>query len=86
MVKVENGFKEIKLKGRLVKLLLDLNANRREDVSVDLTFIKALIVSVFTVKYIKEEGILQTELVDFIKGEKELFIFENIEIQYKLFL
>lgn len=69
MVEVLNGFTQVKLTGRIVQFCSGLNANRREDVTADLTFIKAMIVSVFGVKHVKAGSILQVELVDFIKGK-----------------
>lgn len=75
MVKVENGFKEVKLKGRVVKFLLGLNTERRDDVAIDKAFIKALVISVFSVSTIKANGMLQSELVDFMRGEQQLLIF-----------
>lgn len=69
MVEVENGFKEVKIKGRVVDFLSNLNANRRNDPKADFPFIKALIVSVFTVKLVKAKDSLQPDLIDFIKGK-----------------
>lgn len=79
MVQVGNIFKVVKIKGRVVTFLLNLNANRRNDISVDLPFIKALLISVFGVKIIRAGGELEQQLIDFIEGKKIHFFSENCQ-------
>lgn len=48
--------------------LLALNEKRRDDPSVDLAFVKALLIAVFGVNYIRANGEMNPDLVDFVKG------------------
>lgn len=67
-VKVGDGFQEVKLKGRIVKWLCDLNENKRNEQSIDKHFVKALLIAIFSVKTIKENGALDVDLMAFING------------------
>lgn len=73
-MQVGDRFEEITLSVRVVNGLKDLNGNdKRDNVSKDKTFVKALLVGVFGVKAIKD-GHVNKYVVRFIKGElKSLF-------------
>lgn len=72
-VKVDDVFKTVKLQGRLVNWLLNLNAQRRADAQIDKSFIKSLLIAVFTVKLIKAGDALEPGLIEFIKGTMKIF-------------
>lgn len=77
-MQVGDRFEEITLSVRVVNGLKYLNGNdKRDNVSKDKTFVKALFVGVFGVKAIKDGGV-DKYIVRFIKGElKYLFSFSN---------
>lgn len=62
------GFKEVKLKGRIVNWLINLNKSRPNDRSIDKHFIKALLIAAISVDEVKK-GDLNAEIVKFIKGK-----------------
>lgn len=68
LVKTNDEHREVKLKGQLVQFLIKLNTDRGQDANMDKVFIKALLIAVFTVKFIKSGAILEPELMKFIEG------------------
>lgn len=68
MVEVKDGHKEVKMKGRVIKWLSDINTKHRNDKNADKAFIKVLLISVFTAKVIKSGDKFEEDLVKFIKG------------------
>lgn len=77
-MQVGNRFKEVYLPVRVVNGLKDLNGDdKRDNVSKDKMFVKALLVGLFGVKAIKD-GDVDKYVVRFIKGEfKCLFLFPH---------
>lgn len=75
MVKVQDGFSEVKMKGKAVSFLVGLNKDQRNDTALDLPFIKAIIICVFGVKKVKSGDTLESELIAFINGMKRFLFF-----------
>lgn len=63
-----NDIKFVKLKKILIEFLIRLNKERREDRTVDKSFVKGLIIAVFSVQKVKSGEVLNIALIDFIKG------------------
>lgn len=66
-------YQEVKLLGRVVKWLIGLNVEHRAQCDVDKSFIKALLIVVFSVKAIKSGDFLEEDLMTFIKGTLSQF-------------
>ncbi|XP_031635606.1 uncharacterized protein LOC116348676 [Contarinia nasturtii] len=71
LVKIDDKFEEVKLKGSVANWLCSLNEKKRNDQSLDKYFIKALLIAVFSIKNIKGDDELHADLMAFIK---ELFV------------
>lgn len=56
------------MKGSAVNWLIDQNTQRREDASVDIGFLTGLLISVFSVKFVKQHHVFDDGLVQFVKG------------------
>lgn len=79
-MKVKDGHKEVKIKGRAIEWLNNINIKHRNDKTADKPFIKVLLISVFTVKFIKSGDKFEEDLIKFIKGSlKKKTLFENIK-------
>ena len=65
---MEDEHKELKLKSNVIKWLIGVNNERGNDKNADKTFIKVLLISVFTAKFIKTGAALEEGLLAFIKG------------------
>lgn len=68
-VEVGSGIQFVKFKDSLIDFLIRLNTERRNDLASDKTFVKGLLIAVFSVQKIKEQQNLQTDLLGFIKGK-----------------
>lgn len=69
LVQVGQEFEEIKLGVRVISGLIHLNElDRRNNVDFDKSFIKALLISVFSVETIKKSLELNKDSLKFIKG------------------
>lgn len=73
MVATGSGNNFVKLKDSLVEFLTRLNTERRNDLTSDKIFVKGLLIAAFSVETIKEQRNLETNLLEFIKGNK-LFV------------
>lgn len=71
LIKVKDQYEEIKLNGRVVNWLTGMNTERRNESNVDKTFIKVLLIAVFTVRFIKSGDEFEAGSMDFIKGQFE---------------
>lgn len=81
IVAVQGGLKEVKLKGKAVNFLTRLNTEQRNDAELDLSFIKTMVICVFTCKSVRSDVTLEPELISYIRGIKMFFII-IIEISY----
>lgn len=69
MVKIDGEFKEVKMPAKLVKGLLSLNeGENRKNTDLDKTFIKALIIGLWTIKKVKTDERINKDFVLFLKG------------------
>lgn len=69
MVKIDGNFEEVKMPARLVKGLMRLNQpGTREIVDLDKTYVKALVIALFTVKAIKDGLEMKKDMLKFMKG------------------
>lgn len=85
MVSKNDGFEEVKMKGSVVKWLINQNIQRREDAFVDKGFLKVLLISVLTVKVVKKNDAFNDGLVKFIKGkvhENRYFSHQQMNIHF----